>query len=72
MGALCTRNGAVVYGSVKDIVLGGVKVNLDRKPLEEQEPNTTGQLVEKMVMGDRAGKVRISFDGCNLAAKHIT
>ena len=60
MGALCTRNGPGVYEAVRDVVLLGVKTNLERQPLTEQGSNNTGQLVEKMVTGDRAGKVGYS------------
>ena len=51
MGALCARNGPEVYLSTKEIILEGVKSNLERKPIGEasiSEQEQAEKLAEKL------------------------
>lgn len=51
MGELCAKHGSSVYASCRDMVIQGVRSNLERQPLDEAgqvEQEQVGKLREKL------------------------
>ena len=60
LGALCKRCGPEVYESSQDIILEGVRCNLERAPLNEatqEEQNQVQALTEKLARSHTAVRI---------------
>ena len=59
MGELCAKHGAEIYSSCRDMVLTGVRTNLERQPVDvagAAEQKQAEKIREKLAAGEKVGR----------------
>ena len=61
MGTLCKRNGPIVYTSSKELILGGIRSNLERNlagNASAEDQQNAEKLMEKLSSSPRSEQVK--------------
>ena len=65
MGTLCQTMGSSVYANEKTLILSGIRDNLERKPLSEQDEQTQQNAAELAKKLNTREVPKVRHSGCN-------